>query len=619
MAYGENKKYVFGIVFGLVAILFISKLYKLQIKEKSYYFEALQNTSDKITVYPSRGIIYDRNGKLLAYNDAVHNLIVIPHLVDENLDTISLCRILDIDIQEFERRMAKAKKLSKLRKKDNSFNRTALFLNALSKQSLSQLQEEIFKYKGFYLEIKSDRKYKTRSAAHVLGYINEVSPRDLDKDPYYGPGDLIGVNGIEKSYESFLRGKKGVRNILVDNLSNEIGALEGGVYDTAAISGSDLFSSLDIELQMLGEKLLAGKRGSIVAIEPSTGEILALVNNPTYDPSLLVGKDRGANFAKLSKDPEKPFLNRAILGRYPPGSTFKTIMALIGSEEQVCNINTRYPCHGGYHLGSLTIGCHPHPSGLNLHQSIQQSCNAWYCQLFRNIVDNKKYPNVSEGYENWVDHLSHFGIGVKLGIDLPSEGNGFIPPPSYYDGIYGQGRWRSSTILSIAIGQGEVQLTPMQMANMAAIIANKGYYYIPHSISRIGADGKVPEKYRKKHKTRVSRKYYDDIIIGMSMVFGPGGTARSSRVDSIAMCGKTGTAQNPHGKDHSVFIAFAPQDNPQIAISVIVENGGYGGTFAAPIAALMMERYLEGDEYYPSRPDLLKRMTDAVLIKKHEQ
>jgi len=608
---GGKKKYIFYAIFILIGIVFTYQLFKLQVVSDRYYNLALQNTSNKITIYPSRGNIYDRNGELLAYNAAVHDLIVFPKNIPKDFDKNEFSALLEMDTFEFNKRFKKAKRAASRRRKDNSFTGSAVFLSALSKKTLSKLQEEIFEFPGFYLEIKSDRRYKTNGAAHALGYLREVSQNVLSKDDYYKPGDLMGVNGIEYSYESSLRGKKGIRNILVNNFSVEKGAFEGGRFDTSAISGSDLYSSLDIELQALGEELLKGKRGSIVALEPSTGEILAMVNFPTYDPALLTGKNRGANYLKLLKNKDKPFYNRAVLGRYPPGSTFKTIMALIGQQEQVCTPETRYACHAGYRMGGLTVGCHAHASGLNLEQSIQQSCNAWYCNLYRGVIDNPRYENSEEGYNVWRNHLSSFGIGDRLGVDIPSENSGFIPKADFFNKRYGKGRWRSSTIISMAIGQGEVGLTPLQMANMCAVIANRGFYYTPHVIQK-GEGFALDEKYLKKNTCTVEEKYFHPVIRGMHMVY-ESGTARGSRIPNIEICGKTGTAQNPHGKDHSIFIAFAPRIRPRIAVSVIVENGGYGSTYAAPIASLMIEKYINPDST-SSRPDLMKRMLEANLI-----
>lgn len=616
MAFGKNKKYVFYSIFIFIVMVFMYQLFKIQLVSDKYYNLAIQNTSDKITLYPSRGNIYDRNGKLMAYNAAVLDLIVFPKKLGEDFDKLALCDLLEMDTVDFNARFKKAKKAASRRRKDNSFTGSAVFLSALSPKVLSNLQEEIYRFPGFLLEIKSDRRYKTKGAAHLLGYLREVSPKNIANDPYYSPGDLMGVNGVEYSYEKWLRGKKGVRNVLVDNFSIEKGAFAGGKFDTAAVAGKDLISSLDIDLQLYGEELLKGKRGSIVAIEPSTGEILAMVNFPTYDPTLLTGKDRGKNYNLLLKDKNKPFYNRAVLGKYPPGSTFKTIMALIGQEEGVCTPETRYACHGGYRLGSLTIGCHPHPSGLNLYQSIQQSCNAWYCSLFRGIVDNSKYNSTEKGFNVWREHLNSFGIGDRLGVDIPSESKGFIPQTTYYDRIYGENRWRSSTILSVAIGQGEIGMTPLQMANMCAVIANRGFYIIPHAIKSIGGEGVKDSMYLEKHYSTVSKKYYEPVIEGMSMVY-ESGTARGSIIKGISMCGKTGTAQNPHGKDHSIFIAFAPRENPQIAIAVLVENGGYGSTYAAPIASLMMEKYIQSDSA-TKRPDLYKRLIETNLIDQNE-
>lgn len=598
------KKYVLYGILTFFGLLFTFRLATLQLFTDKYYEAALRNGSDKVTLYPSRGSIYDRNGKLMVYNDAIYDLSVIPEKV-KDMDTTKFCEILSITKEDFIERVKKARNYSR--------KVATLFYRDLSLKIRTQLMESLYEFPGFVIELKTDRRYKLQGSAHLLGYMGEVSDELTKKNAYYNRGDMMGIAGIERSYEEYLRGKKGMKMILVDKFSLEQGSLAGGKFDTLPDHGENIYSSIDLDLQEFAEKILSNKIGSIVAIEPSTGEILCLANSPSYDPNLLVGRDRAKNFRKLLVDPQKPFFNRALKAKYPPGSTFKTLQALIGLQEGVLTPETRFPCTGGYHMGNHTVGCHPHASMLNLHQSIQQSCNAYYCYLFRSIIDNPKYKDVKIGYQKWIDYLSSFGIGVRTGVDLPDESTGNVPSVKAYNKQH-RGQWKSSTIISLSIGQGEVGLTPLQMANQAAIIANRGYWYVPHIIRYIGNEKFVPLKYKEKHITMVDSSNFNIVANGMAAVYQPGGTAWRCKIDSIPMAGKTGTAQNPHGKDHSIFIAFAPVNNPKIAICVIVENGGFGATYAAPIASLIMERYLSTDKTKSKKPEMLKQMMESSLL-----
>lgn len=600
----SNRRFVYIVVFSLVAVVYLGKILSLQLNDR-YEQKAINNALNKIPLSPARSIIYDRNGKLMVYNIAVYDLWVFPADV-KNFDTAGFCDILGITRLEFIDRMKEATKNSKKRQKNGQFNRSAVFLSNLSKSQYASLQENIFQFPGFVIEPKTDRLYAVKGGAHILGYLGEVSEKLLKNDPYYRPGDLVGITGIENTYEEFIRGIKGQRTVWQDRTYVERGEVKDDEFNFPAQAGPDVYSSIDFDLQEFGETLLSNKRGSIVAIEPSTGEVLALINKPDYDPNLLVGETRGKAFRQLLVDPKKPLYNRAIKGVYPPGSTFKTIMALIGSQEGVLQPDTRHPCNGGYHMGSLTVGCHPHASPQDLRGSIAISCNAYYCQVFRDIIDNKKYSSVREGFAALQKHLNSFGLGSPLGIDLPGESGGNVPSVKQLDRRHGKS-WRSSMIISLAIGQGEILLTPLQMANAAATIANRGYYYVPHLVKGIGSKMELPEKYKVRHYTTVDTTYFRVVIDGMEMVPKPGGTAGGSAIKDIVICGKTGTAQNPHGQDHSLYIAFAPRENPKIAIAVIVENGGYGATWAAPISNLMIEHYLrKGQE--SSVPYLLERM-----------
>lgn len=611
MSTSGDRRFVYFFVFALVGIIFLIKIFSIEIVNgKKYEERAINNALNKITLYPARSIIYDRNGKLMVYNIAIYDLLVFPDEV-KNIDTIALCNILGFEKKDFILRMKMATQNSKKRQKNNAFNKSAVFVPNLSTAQYSAIQENLYSFPGFYIEPKTDRLYAVKGGAHVLGYLGEASEKLLKEDPYYRPGDLVGITGLEKTYEEYIRGIKGVRTVWQDRTYVERGEVKNDEFNYPATAGPDVYTSLDFDLQEFGEKLLENKRGSIVAIEPATGQILALINKPDYDPNLLVGETRGKVFRKLLIDPKKPLYNRAIKGMYPPGSTFKTVMALIGCQEGVLHPETTHSCRGGYHMGSLTVGCHPHASPTDLRNSLKISCNAYYCQVFRDIIDNPGYRNVKEGYAQLEKHLRSFGLGSPLGIDLPGEVKGNVPSIKQLDRRHGKS-WKSSMIISLAIGQGEILLTPLQMANMAAIIANKGFYYTPHLIKGIGPKMTIPEKYRQKHYTTVDSSFYKYIIDGMEMVTQPGGTAWGARVPELVICAKTGTAQNPHGKDHSLFIAFSERNNPKIAIAVIVENGGYGATWAAPIATLMIEHYLKkGKE--SSIKHLFDRMMTGVI------
>lgn len=572
----------------LAAMILIARLFYIQIVDKTYRVSAANNALRPVTQYPARGLIYDRNGNLIVYNQAAYDLLVIP-VQTGAFDTTRLNSILGITMDDFRARMKSAVSYSR--------RAPSVFMKMISSETYAVLQEELYRFPGFYVQARTLRKYTKPVAAHLLGYVGEVDNKLIAKDKYYRSGDYIGVSGIEKSYEEQLRGRKGVNIFLVDVHNNIKGSYAEGRYDTVAVPGTNLWSTIDISLQEYGEKLMQNKSGSIVAIEPSTGEILTLVSSPTYDPSLLVGRVRSENFSILQADTVKPLFDRALMASYPPGSTFKIMNGLIGLQENVIRPTSLFSCSNGYHAGSLTVGCHSHASPLNLPQAVAQSCNAWFCNAFRNILENPVYGSVQSAFDKWREYLVAFGFGNKMGIDLPNELSGFIPARSYYDRYYGKDRWKALTVISLAIGQGEIGATPLQMANMAAVIANRGSFYIPHVIKKIGDDGVPSPLYTQKYITGISPANFEPVIEGMEGAVngGAGSTARGARLDSIIICGKTGTAQNPHGKDHSIFVAFAPKDDPKIAIAVYVENAGFGSTFAAPIASLLIEKYLTGD------------------------
>ena len=602
----NDRQFIIYLIFLSIGITFVLRLFYIQIIEDRYKVSADNNVLRYITDYPLRGLIYDRNGELLVYNEASYDLMIVPRQV-KKIDTLEFCNLIGIDVKLFATKFKLAKSYSNFK--------PSIFEKQISKETYASLQEKLHNFPGFYVQPRTLRKYPRSIAGHVLGYIGEVTQDMIDNDNYYKSGDYIGISGIEKSYEKILRGKKGLKVKLVDVFNREKGSYEKGKYDTVSVPGQHLYSSLDAKLQEYGEKLMANKRGSIVAIEPSTGEILTLVSSPNYDPNLLVGRERSKNYVKLLLDKKnKPLFNRALVAQYSPGSTFKMINALIGLQEGVIKTTTRYPCSLGYHLGGLNIRCHPHPSTLDVIESIQSSCNSFYCYAFRTIIDNKKYKSPRDGFIAWRDYLKSFGIGEKLESDLPNVGRGNVPTPEYYDKLHKTKRWNSFSIISLAIGQGELAITPFQMANIASTIANRGYFFSPHIVRAIGTEKNHLNKFKMKHQTKVEKKNFDLIVEAMYRVV-ESGTARSSKIDSIEMCGKTGTVQNTQGANHSSFIAFAPRNNPKIAISVFVENSGYGATYAAPIASLMIELYLKGKV---KRTELEDNMINCKLISTDE-
>jgi penicillin-binding protein 2 len=519
----------------------------------------------------------------------------------EDLDTLAFCNLVGADIADVRKELVKARSYSR--------HKASAIVGLIPADEYVTISERLGEFEGFFAQVRTTRNYPDSIAAHALGYISEVNQRIIDKDPYYNLGDYIGYNGVESIYEEALRGEKGMQIMLVDVYNNVKGKFEGGRYDTASVAGRPVTASIDISLQKYGEQLMRNKRGSIVAIEPSTGEILAMVNSPAYDPNLLVGRVRSENFGKLLNDTLKPLFNRALQAKYPPGSTFKLINALIGQQLGVVTPSTSHSCRQGYYFGSRRLGCHTHKSPLKLDYSIITSCNAYYCNVFKDILD--KYPTSEEGYKIWRSYVTRFGLGSRLHTDMTAEVDGLVPRTTYYDKYYGQGRWNAHTIISLAIGQGELGVTPMQMANMCATIANRGWYYTPHFIKEIGGQPLTDSSYTVKHQTGIDPQHFKVVVDAMEQVI-ERGTGRGVKYDETAICGKTGTAQNPHGKDHSIFIAFAPKDNPKIAIAVYVENVGYGSTWAAPITSLMIEKYLTGGPTERKRVE--QRILDADLM-----
>lgn len=581
----KKRKIVVVIIILFASFVLLTRLFIIQVATSTYRVSAENNVLRYVTQYPARGLIYDRNGKVMVYNQAAYDLMVVPAQTSKDIDTAEFCNLLGITPEYFRERMNAAVSYSRRVPSE--------FLKQISNETYARFQEKLFMYPGFYVQPRTLRKYSKPVAAHVLGYVSEVDESTIKKDPYYKAGDYIGKLGIEESYEKYLRGKRGVKIYLVDVFSRIKGEYADGRMDTVAVQGSDITSTIDLDLQEYGEKLMQNKKGSIVAIEPKTGEVLSLVSSPAYDPGLLVGRIRSDNYMKLLGDTTmQPLFNRALMARYPPGSTFKPVNGLIALQEKVIRPSTEFSCNNGY----LFVSCHSHRSPLDLEDAIMISCNAYFCQAYRRIMENPQYASVSEAFDKWRSYLDEFGFGRVLGTDFVNELPGFIPTTDYYDKYYGKNRWKALNIISMAIGQGEILVTPLQMANLTAAIANRGYYYIPHVVKAIGDGGAIDRKYTTKHFIDIDSTYFEDVIEGMyGAVNGDDEkTAGSAALKDIIVCGKTGTAQNPHGKDHSVFIAFAPKDNPRIAVMVVVENAGFGSTYAAPIASLMIEKYLKG-------------------------
>ena len=602
----EKRKYVIGGFICLIVIIYVIRLFNLQVTNDKYKESADSNAFLRRVIYPSRGLIYDRNGELMVFNKPAYDVMLIPKDVGD-FDTLSLCDALGITREQL---VEKWKDMKNPRKNPGySAYTPQKLLSHLSIEDYGKLQEKLYLFPGFFIQKRTVRNYAFTCGANILGNIREVSANDMERDRYYRRGDYTGDLGVEKSYEVALRGHKGVEILMKDAFGRIKGKFENGIHDVSPISGRNLTLSIDASLQEYGEQLMQNKIGAIVAIEPSTGEILALVSSPNYDPSLLVGKDRGKNYAALVKDPYKPLYDRALQGAYPPGSTFKPTQGLIFLQEGIINLNTRYPCHRGY-INGLRVGCHGHGSPIALLPALQTSCNAYFCWGFKNFID-RKGTKPQEQFEKWKDYMVQMGYGYKLGVDLPSESRGFIPNPEYYSKSFRGRNWTANSIISVSIGQGEVLATPLQIANLCATMANRGYYRIPHIVKAI-EDSVIDPKYKEVHRPKIKRKYYEDVAQGMRMAV-LGGTCRTANLPDIEVCGKTGTAQNPHGKDHSAFMGFAPYKNPKIAIAVYVENAGFGATFGVPIGTLMMEKYLKG-EISAAHKGLEERMLNSNTI-----
>ena len=585
----ENRRFVIGGVALAIVLVYIIRLFTIQLLSDDFKKNADSNAFLKKIDYPSRGAIYDRNGKLMVYNQPSYDIMVVMNEAKGHIDTLELCNALGISKEYFVKRMDDIKD----RNKNPGYSRFTeqLFMTQLSDREFSVFREKMFRFPGFYVQKRSIRQYTYPYAAHVLGDIGEVSVSDIEEDNYYQPGDYIGKLGVEKYYEKELRGEKGVQIMLRDAHGRIQGSYHNGKFDRRPVAGRDLTLSIDVKLQALGERMLQGKIGSIVAIEPATGEVLAMVSSPTYDPRNIVGRQRSKAHAALSRNVWKPLLNRSIMGQYPPGSTFKTTQALTYQTEGIITPNTMFPCHHGFSYRGLHVGCHGHASPLNLIEAISTSCNGYFCWgLYYMLGNRRKYGNVQKAMDRWRDYMVSMGFGYKLGIDLPGEKRGLIPNASFYDRAYHKS-WNGLTVISIAIGQGEVNLTPLQIANLGATIANRGYFYTPHVVRKVQGLP-LDTAFTHRHRTMASVRSYSAVVAGMRSS-ALKGTCKALGHLPFTVCGKTGTAQN-RGQDHSVFMGFAPMDNPKIAIAVYVENGGFGADFAVPIAGVLFEQYMTG-------------------------
>ena len=625
---GVRRHINIQILFIIVAVILLGKAAMLQLFGSAYKERAEKATLRKTILMPSRGLIYDRNDKLLVTNEPAYQLRVVYNEINPQMDTALFCRLLDITKDEFKQRLNKDWK-------DYRYNKNTpfVFMSKIPPEYYSRFVEHLYEFPGFYASIQSIRSYNYPYAAHVLGYMGEVNRKMIkNSNGEYQPGDYTGITGLEASYEKELRGTKGVKYELKDNTGQTIESYKNGKFDSSAVAGYKLVSTIDIELQKYAEQLMQNKRGAIVAIEPSTGEILALVSSPAYDPNILSMKsDRGKFFSKLLLDSiNKPLLNRAVSSKYPPGSVFKPLMGLVAMQEGVSYPNRTIYCGGQYIYRTkhnvFRYACHMHPTPYNISIALQHSCNSYFFQLARDVIEKYGFVNPGRGLDTMVTYLKQFGLGRKLGIDLKHESPGFVPDSKFYDRLYANqhAKWRSTYIMSIGIGQGELEMTTLQIANLSAIIANRGYFITPHLIKRFEPYKPIPEKYRIKHKMRVDSSFYEPVIKGMEKAV-IAGTAQLAYVPELRICGKTGTVENyafvdgekKKMENHSVFMAFAPRENPQIAIAVFIENGGYGGNTAAPVASLLLEKYLTGDIVF-YRKWLEKKMMNLDLIHKND-
>ena len=616
MQVGIEKRNIIIVAFILVAVVLLIKILSLQVFSDYYKTAATNNAFFRETQYPARGLIYDRNGKELVVNRTVYDIMAIPREI-KDIDTLEICSTLNIDkdvlvsmLDEIENKKVGA-----------SGYQFTFFMKQVPAETYALFQEKSYKFSGFYAQARINRQYVRKISGNLLGYVNEVDKNIIEKNDYYQQGDYIGRTGVEEAYEDVLRGEKGY-SIFVRDVHNRIKQpYNEGRDDKIAVAGKSITCTIDAELQEYAEQLMVNKMGGVVAIEPATGEILAMVSSPGFSPDLMTGQNKGKNYAELSTDRFKPMFNRALMSAYPPGSTFKLFTALTGLQEGVVRPETRYGCSMGYRVGR-GVGCHAHPSPLDLSHSIMMSCNAYYCYVYRDIVDNSKYGGIDKGLQRWLEYADSFGLGHKLGTDLVGEQAGTLPSVDRYNRSYGKNRWNSLTTISLAIGQGEIGLTPLQLANLSATVANRGYYITPHVIKKIDGADSIPSRFYDKHFALVDEKHYDPAVEGMYLAVnsptGVGATAAWVKIPGISMCGKTGTAQNPQGEDHSIFFCFAPRENPKIALAVYIENAGSGSRYAAPLASLIVEKYLTGD-IMPERKWMESNVLSTDLRDKYQK
>ena len=610
----KNRHPVILGLFVIATMVLIFKALQLQVLDNPYRTKGETIAVDKITTYPSRGLIYDRNGKLMVYNDALYDLMVTYNQINPKMDTVKFCRLLDMDKATFIKKLEKNWRSGRYSKR-----KPFIFLSKISALRFTKIQENLYEFPGFDARLRNIRGYPYPYAAHLLGYLREVNQSEIDdEESSYSLGDYIGATGIEYSYEKELRGNKGARFVLKDKFGREVEAFDNNSKDVPAVSGADLITTIDIELQGYCEELMQNKRGSIVALDPKSGEVLSILSAPSYNPKLVAigNSNRGKNIKKMYDDPLEPFFDRAVMAKYPPGSIFKTVVGLIAMEEEIIDASDRLNCRGYYQPGGPNTKrmCHNHELKVDLPKSLQHSCNTYYWRVFRDIVDQYGESIPEKGLSVFNDYLDQFGIGNALTIDYPREKSGNNPKSDFYNKLYKQQKWRSGQIMSVGIGQGEIEMTTLQMANLAAIISNKGHYYIPH-IAKAFTDTTfhIPARFKEKKTVKISPYHFDPVIDGMERVLRYG-TAQNATIPGVAYCGKTGTSQNA-GKDHSIFFAFAPKENPQIALAVYIENGGFGATYAAPIASLVVEKYLNKEIQSEGRKRVEKRMMEANLIK----
>ncbi len=604
-----NRKNKLLIGLGAVAVILLARLFYIQLINKEFKRDASNNSMVYSTIYPPRGVIYDRNGEILVGNSVCYDILVTPRDV-EQFDTLALAEALDTTV-DFVRGKMKYYRTYRSR----IGYQTQTFLKQVPPETYLRFAEQEYLFPGFRAQVRSIREYPFNAGGNLLGYISEVDADYIRKHPEYKSGDYVGRTGLEAAMEDTLRGEKGYHIFLRDSRNRLQSAYEDGAEDKDAVPGRDIVSTIDAHLQQYGQRLMEGKVGSVVAIEPSTGEILAMVSSPGIDVDVL--SDIGRHYDEIARNPRKPMFNRTVMASYPPGSVFKLINGLIGLQEGVLQPSYAYPCNKGYNYGgSHKLGCHAHASPLQFKDAIATSCNGYFCYVLRNILENKEYGSTAEALDKWREYVLSFGFGQKLGSDFPSELGGNIPTSAYYNRMYGKGAWKFQTVVSLSIGQGEIGATPLQIANLAAIMANRGYYYIPHIVKdseSVSIDG----RFRERHYTLVDTTHFQTAVDGMYMAVNGGGsagmTARNAAIPGLEVCGKTGTAQNPHGKDNSVFICFAPKDNPKIAVAAYVENAGFGATWALPVASLMLEMYLNG-EICPQRKYLEDRLLSTKFF-----